>query len=129
VVLVGDAFSTSCPAAGTGARKVLVDVERLCNVHIPRWLETPGMSEEKIATFYDDPVKQANDAYSTAKAFGLRAFTLDTSLAGSARRWAKFALHWGKGTMRHILAPQPPVSIAEDDEHAPTLARSGSAQK
>jgi hypothetical protein len=87
------------------------------------------MSEEKIATFYDDPVKQANDAYSTAKAFGLRAFTLDTSLAGSARRWAKFALHWGKGTMRHILAPQPPVSIAEDDEHAPTLARSGSAQK
>jgi len=30
IVLVGDAFSTSCPAAGTGARKVLVDVERLC---------------------------------------------------------------------------------------------------
>ena len=38
VVLVGDAFSSSCPAAGTGARKVVVDVERLCNVHIPRWL-------------------------------------------------------------------------------------------
>jgi 2-polyprenyl-6-methoxyphenol hydroxylase-like FAD-dependent oxidoreductase len=129
VVLVGDAFATSCPAAGTGARKVLVDVERLCNVHIPRWLETPGMGEQKIAAFYDDPVKQANDAYSTAKAFGLRVFTLDTSLAGSARRWGKFALHWGKGTMRRVLAPQPPVSVADDEEHAPTLARSTLAQK
>jgi 2-polyprenyl-6-methoxyphenol hydroxylase-like FAD-dependent oxidoreductase len=129
VALVGDAFATSCPAAGTGARKVLVDVERLCNMHIPRWLETPGMGEQKIAAFYDDPVKQANDAYSTAKAFGLRAFTLDTSLAGSARRFAKFALHWGKGTMRRVLAPQPPVSVADDEEHAPTLARSTLAQK
>ena len=43
IVLVGDAFATSCPAAGNGARKVLVDVERLCNVYIPRWLATPGM--------------------------------------------------------------------------------------
>jgi 2-polyprenyl-6-methoxyphenol hydroxylase-like FAD-dependent oxidoreductase len=129
VALVGDAFATSCPAAGTGARKVLVDVERLCNMHIPRWLETPGMGEQKIAAFYDDPVKQANDAYSTAKAFGLRAFTLDTSLAGSARRFAKFALHWGKGTMRRVLAPQPSVNVADNDEHAPTLASGASAQK
>jgi 2-polyprenyl-6-methoxyphenol hydroxylase-like FAD-dependent oxidoreductase len=127
VVLVGDAFATSCPAAGTGARKVLVDVERLCNVHIPRWLETPGMGEQKIAAFYDDPVKQASDAYSTEKAYGLRSFSIDPSLAGSARRWAKFALHWGKGTMRRVLAPQPPVSVADDDEHAPTLAARGTS--
>ena len=127
VVLVGDAFATSCPAAGTGARKVLVDVERLCNVHIPRWLETPGIGEEKIATFYDDPVKQASDAYSTEKAYGLRSFSIDPSLAGSARRWIKFALHWGKGTMRRVLAPQPPVSIADDDEDAPTLAARGTS--
>src|SRR5262249_30588380 len=37
VVLVGDAFATSCPAAGTGVNKVFTDVERLCNVHVPRW--------------------------------------------------------------------------------------------
>ncbi|MBX9847205.1 MAG: FAD-dependent monooxygenase [Xanthobacteraceae bacterium] len=129
VVLVGDAFGTSCPAAGTGARKVLVDVERLCNVHIPRWLATPGMGEEKIAAFYDDPVKQASDAYSTAKAFGLRSFTLDTSLAGAARRWGKFVLHWGKGTTRRVHAPQAPVNVADDDEHAPALARGASARK
>lgn len=129
VVLVGDAFGTSCPAAGTGARKVLVDVERLCNVHIPRWLETPGMGTEKIAAFYDDPVKQANDAYSTAKAYGLRSFTLDTSPAGVAKRWIKFGLHRGKGFVRNIVAPQPAIEMPHDDEHAPTLARSTPARK
>jgi 2-polyprenyl-6-methoxyphenol hydroxylase-like FAD-dependent oxidoreductase len=35
LVLVGDAFSTSCRAAGTGCDKVFTDVERLCNVYIP----------------------------------------------------------------------------------------------
>ena len=128
-VLVGDAFATSCPAAGTGARKVLVDVERLCNVHIPRWLATPGMGEAKIAAFYDDPVKQANDAFSTDKAYGLRSFSIDSTLAWSARRWIKFALHWGRGTLRGLLAPQPPVDTDHDDAHAPALARGTSAQK
>ena len=90
VVLVGDAFSSSCPAAGTGARKVLVDVERLCNVHIPRWLATPGMGEAKIAAFYDDPVKQACDALSARKAFRLRSYSIDPALHWAALRWAKF---------------------------------------
>ena len=40
VVLVGDAFSTSCPAAGTGTTKVFNDVQLLCNKFIPRWLAT-----------------------------------------------------------------------------------------
>ncbi len=62
IVLVGDAFATSCPAAGTGCNKVFTDVERLCNVHIPRWLATRGMGEDKIAAFYDDAVKTACDA-------------------------------------------------------------------
>ena len=123
MVLVGDAFATSCPAAGTGARKVLVDVERLCNVHIPRWLETPGMGEEKIAAFYDDPVKQASDAYSTEKAYGLRSFTIDTSLAGVGAALDQVRAALGQGLVRSIVAPQPPVNVADDDEHAPTLAR------
>ena len=51
VVLIGDAFQTSCPAAGTGVSRLLTDVERLCNVHLPHWLASPGMGLEKI-----DPV-------------------------------------------------------------------------
>ncbi len=38
LVLVGDAFATTCPVTGTGSDKVFTDVERLCNVYIPQWL-------------------------------------------------------------------------------------------
>ena len=30
VVLIGDAYQTSCPAAGTGVSRLLTDIERLC---------------------------------------------------------------------------------------------------
>ena len=35
------------------------------------------MGEAKIAAFYDDPVKQACDALSAKKAFGLRSYSID----------------------------------------------------
>ena len=109
VVLVGDAFSTSCPAAGTGTLKVFTDVERLCNVYIPRWLATPGMAEEKIGAFYTDPVKTACDAHSLAKAYDLRSFTISTSLPVAARRWIKFAGQLGRGTLRQVRAQIAPT--------------------
>jgi 2-polyprenyl-6-methoxyphenol hydroxylase-like FAD-dependent oxidoreductase len=102
IVLIGDAFATSCPAAGTGALKVLTDVERLCNVHIPRWLKTPDMPQEKIAAFYDDPVKTACDDFSVAKAHQLRSFSIDAGLSWSIRRWVKFIGQYGVGTLRRI---------------------------
>ena len=114
VVLVGDAFATSCPAAGTGARKVLVDVERLCNVHVPRWLATPGMPEAKIATFYDDPVKQACDVLSASKAFGLRSYSIDPAPYWTALRWAKFMAHRGRGMLRRFTATPASVDGARE---------------
>ena len=104
VVLVGDAFATSCPAAGTGAGKALMDVERLCNVYIPQWLATPGMSAAKTAAFYDDPVKHAYDAWCNKKAFALKSFSIDRGPLRTTERWAKFALQWLKGAMRR---PKP----------------------
>jgi hypothetical protein len=101
VVLVGDAYATSCPAAGTGTGKVFTDVERLCNVYIPRWLATPGMGADKIGAFYDDPAKVAYDTHSIAKAYSLRTFSLGTDLSAKARRGLKFVLHLGLGTARH----------------------------
>ena len=102
VVLVGDAFATSCPAAGTGANKVFTDVECLCDVHIPRWLATDGMGEEKIAAFYDDEVKQACDAHSQAKAYYLRSLSTDAGLSWQARRWVRFLGQLGVGTLRQM---------------------------
>ena len=90
VVLVGDAFQTTCPAAGTGVDRVLTDVSRLCNVHVPRWFATPGMGADKIAQFYDDPVKQACDAQSAYDAEYCRSFSLDRGLRWQAVRWRAY---------------------------------------
>ncbi|MEA2345967.1 MAG: hypothetical protein QOF63_4136 [Thermoanaerobaculia bacterium] len=102
IVLIGDAFATSCPAAGTGTDKVFTDVERLCNVHIPDWLATDGMDEDKIAAFYDDPVKTACDAWSTAAAYQLRSLSIDNGISWRARRWARFIARLGEGTLRRV---------------------------
>lgn len=112
VVLVGDAFCTSCPAAGTGTDKVFTDVERLCNVHIPAWLATPGMAVGKIDAFYDDPAKTACDSWSSAKAHHLKSLTLDDGLSWQARRWARFVVRAGQGMMRRVRRQRPQRAAA-----------------
>jgi 2-polyprenyl-6-methoxyphenol hydroxylase-like FAD-dependent oxidoreductase len=102
LVLVGDAFATSCPAAGTGTGKVFTDVERLCNLYIPDWLSTDGMDADKIAGFYDDPVKRACDAASTAKAYHLRSLSTANGLSWRAQRWARFIVRAGEGLLRQL---------------------------
>jgi len=94
---------------GTGCNKVFTDVERLCHVHIPAWLASPGMDKDKIAAFYDDPVKQACDAASEAKAYFLRTLSTSTGFPWGARRWARFLGGLGVGTLRQTrsrLAPR-----------------------
>lgn len=108
IVLVGDAFSTSCPAAGTGADKVLTDVERLCNVYVPSWMRSEGMGIEKLRAFYNDPVKVACDRRSFSEAFTHRSTTIDTGPHWRARRWARFLIRWAIGTARGVLAPTVP---------------------
>ena len=102
VVLVGDAFETTCPVTGTGSDKVFTDVERLCNVHIPGWLATEGMGETKIAAFYDDPVKQACDAWASAKAYSFRSVSIDRGIYWRAQRWARFLAWLGRGRLRRL---------------------------
>ena len=111
IVLVGDAFATSCPAAGTGCNKVFTDVERLCNVHVPRWLATDGMGEDKIAAFYDDPDKRVCDVHSTEKAYRLRSLSTDARLSWRARRWARFVGQVGVGALRQVRVRLPARSV------------------
>jgi 2-polyprenyl-6-methoxyphenol hydroxylase-like FAD-dependent oxidoreductase len=119
VVLVGDAFATSCPAAGTGTDKVFTDVERLCNVHIPNWLATEGMDRGKISTFYDDPVKTECDAWSTAKAWHLRSLSIDNGLTWRARRWARFIARLAQGMVGLTNKPgtRIPASLPHPESH------------
>jgi 2-polyprenyl-6-methoxyphenol hydroxylase-like FAD-dependent oxidoreductase len=103
VVLIGDAFMTSCPAAGTGASKAMTDAERLAHAHIPGWLATAGMGADKISAYYDDAVKVACDEASTAKAHYVRSIATDMSIAWRARRAGNaIARQIGLGTLRDL---------------------------
>ncbi|MGJ5176936.1 FAD-dependent oxidoreductase [Bradyrhizobium oligotrophicum] len=126
VVLVGDAFCTTCPVTGTGSDKVFTDVERLCNVHIPRWLATDGMSEAKIATFYDDPVKIACDAWSLKKAWNFRSVSIGTGPHWLAQRWARFAVSLGRGVW-HRLAGRPLSAYSSSSSSSSSSSLSSSA--
>jgi 2-polyprenyl-6-methoxyphenol hydroxylase-like FAD-dependent oxidoreductase len=112
IVLVGDAFSTSCPAAGTGTTKVFTDVERLCNVYIPQWLASDGMDVGKIEAFYDDPVKTACEARCLAKAYHLRSVSIDNGLSWRAQRWARFVVRLAQGTRRRLSVGSMPQDLA-----------------
>jgi len=55
------------------------------------------------AAFYDDPVKQASDAASTANAYYVRSIATDASLRWRARRWANaVARQIGIGALRDL---------------------------
>jgi 2-polyprenyl-6-methoxyphenol hydroxylase-like FAD-dependent oxidoreductase len=103
IVLVGDAFESTCPVSGTGTDKVFTDVERLCNIHIPAWLTTEGMDETKVSAFYSDPVKKACDAWSLAKAYQFRLVSIDDALRFRAQRWARFFAWLGRGLLRRLF--------------------------
>jgi 2-polyprenyl-6-methoxyphenol hydroxylase-like FAD-dependent oxidoreductase len=127
IVLIGDAFSTSCPAAGTGTSKVFTDVERLCNIYIPAWLASEGMDAPKIAEFYDDAAKTSCDARSLAKAYHLRSLSIDDGMSWRARRRARFLVRWSQGTWHAIRrrrsASATPRNLAERPSTHPGYGR------
>ncbi len=86
LVVVGDAYCTACPVTSNGIGKALADVDRLCHAYVPRWLETPGMARDKIAAYYDDPVKQARDRLALAESLNARSFKVDATLPWRLRR-------------------------------------------
>jgi 2-polyprenyl-6-methoxyphenol hydroxylase-like FAD-dependent oxidoreductase len=85
VVLIGDAFQTSCPATGTGLTRCMNDVACLSE-HIDDWLAAPGMGKGKLASFYDDPRKTSVDDKATYAAHYARKFATDRSLSWDLRR-------------------------------------------
>jgi 2-polyprenyl-6-methoxyphenol hydroxylase-like FAD-dependent oxidoreductase len=110
IVLIGDAFQTSCPAAGTGVTRLLTDIDRLCNVLIPQWLDTPGMGKEKIKNFYSDPIKHATDIEAMRMAHYRRSLTVDRSLRWSFHRRQHFTrrriANWfNRASARQSAAP------------------------
>ena len=79
VVLIGDAFQSTCPSTGLGLSKVLTDVDVL-SMCIPRWLATPGMGTEKLTDLYHNPRKLSVDSRALRRAHDERCVAVDPSL-------------------------------------------------
>lgn len=117
LVLVGDAFATACPTSGTGAGKAFVDVERLCRMHVSRWLAQDGpIGPDQIAAFYADPDKIASDASSRHISLFAKRLTLDESLSGTLSRWGRYV-----GSRVRAFANQGPWTVATP--HAKGITR------
>jgi 2-polyprenyl-6-methoxyphenol hydroxylase-like FAD-dependent oxidoreductase len=101
IALVGDAFSTACPVSGTGGAKAFLDVERLCNVYIPTWLATPGMSVGKIAQYYNDSEKKRSDAHSFQTSVFAKRAALGQGLLWTAFRWGYYAGSQARNFLEH----------------------------
>ncbi len=101
LVTVGDACGTSCPAAGTGLDKVLTDVLALAR-HAPTWLRSPGMSAEKVASYYEDSEKVRCDAWSLGRAWATRDHALGSTLRLRARRRLVAAAQGAVGRWRAV---------------------------
>jgi len=99
VVFVGDAYSTSCPGAGTGTSKAVIDVEVLCSKYIPTWLSKNEITTETLSEFYQDETKLQSDASSLNEAYFLKSLSLEKTLIWGARRWMRYFYHLGKGAM------------------------------
>jgi 2-polyprenyl-6-methoxyphenol hydroxylase-like FAD-dependent oxidoreductase len=100
LVLVGDAYSTSCPAAGTGVNKVLTDVQRLCSTYVPAWLGKATIEATDVADFYADPVKVQCEVDSLQKALWLRRVSTGTSLRLRGWRGGRFVVQSALGRLR-----------------------------
>ena len=103
-VLIGDAFQTNCPAAGTGVSRLLVDVDRLCTEYAPRWLMTAGMGQEKISQFYSDRDKIAADQQSLKMARFRQALTSRDDIGWDVRR----RLHFLRRSLAHRVDQMHP---------------------
>ncbi|MBA8881518.1 FAD-dependent oxidoreductase [Phyllobacterium myrsinacearum] len=99
MILIGDAFCVVCPITGTGIDKALTDVDRLCNVYIPRWFESPGMAAAKISEFYADPVKTARDESAMKMSLHSKSIKTETGFYWKLRRLRSSTL----GRARYVV--------------------------
>jgi 2-polyprenyl-6-methoxyphenol hydroxylase-like FAD-dependent oxidoreductase len=90
IVLIGDAFQSSCPATGSGVTRLLMDVRQLCLIHAPRWFASSGMDAGKIASFYNDPMKRTCDDLSSRAAERGRHLAIETGLRWRLERMVLF---------------------------------------
>jgi 2-polyprenyl-6-methoxyphenol hydroxylase-like FAD-dependent oxidoreductase len=100
VVFVGDALQNACPSTGLGFKKVFADVAVLAEC-VPAWFSTPGMSAEKLRSFYDHPRKRSTDSLALKRGHHQRHAAIDPSLRWRLHR-ALLHLKWNLSRPAHL---------------------------
>jgi 2-polyprenyl-6-methoxyphenol hydroxylase-like FAD-dependent oxidoreductase len=103
VVMVGDAFQTPCPAAGTGITRLLSDVQALAR-HVPRWLQMDDVSLPRIEEYYADSLRTAADAKALHDARYRRAARTETSMGWRMHRWRVHQQHRVMSSLQLVAA-------------------------
>lgn len=109
VVLIGDAYQSSCPAVGTGIGRILADVEVLSRL-VPLWLATPGMGADKVEQFYNDGAKCRFDAQALRDARHRRALCTQTGWRWKAYRTQHYYRRRTVGIVSRAIRREMPVS-------------------
>lgn len=123
VVMIGDALQSACPAMGMGIDKVLTDVDVLSQC-IPQWLASPGMSDGKLAEFYQHPRKHSTDSRALEGARDHRRLVIDQSLRWRIRRklvhlkWEFLSAVW---PLRQFRIPALGMSVSQQATKSETL--------
>ena len=101
IVLVGDAFATSCPAAGTGANKVLTDVGapvQRASAALARHRRHGRRQDRHLST----TTRSSRTAMRSPlpRRITCASLSIDAGLSWSARRWGKMIGQFGVGALR-----------------------------
>ncbi len=108
VVLIGDAYQTSCPASGAGVSRLLTDVERLCTAYIPQWMSEASIDRAKITAYYDDPEKLDIDTLALELADHRRNLATNTDFSWQMRR----QFHFARRRLVHAIESLSPALAA-----------------
>jgi len=103
VVLLGDAFASSDPAAGNGFDKVWNDAYYFARECVPGWLAAPNLSEDSLLEFYAHPEKVACDTWCRERALQSRQVATSRRPYWVAHRLGAWGVQATRGLGRRLL--------------------------
>lgn len=103
VVLLGDAFASSDPAAGNGFDKVWNDAHCFVQECLPDWLSGSGVDEGALQDFYAHPEKVACDTWCRERALQSRQVATSRRAYWIAHRLGAWGVQATRGLGRRLL--------------------------
>ena len=112
LVVLGDAYQTSCPSTAFGVTRLVSDIQALVD-RVGVWLAAPAIGVAEISNFYGDARKNAVDHESADAAERARSTAVETSPYWRLRRMARDVK---RGLRPRPMAAAAPVQPVRGDQ-------------